>query len=142
MEIEFLWILRQSLFLEVLTLVISLRIAWSQTLPDELSDFRGTPLLTFFPRRTNLRKNIIASQIEMLKGSRSQDFQQVLREQEALRSLVLAFNSISGFTTWTWIGILAACAGAVLYLNPLVLCSMVVADLLIARIHQNIISSL
>ena len=142
MEIELLWILRQSLFLEVLTLLISLRIAWSQTLPDEMSDFRGTPLLAFFPRRTNLRKNIIASQIDMLKGSRSQDFQQVLREQEALRSLIQSFNSIGGFSAWTWVGILAACAGVVLYVNPLLLCSIVFADLLIARIHQNIISSL
>jgi hypothetical protein len=135
-------LLKDALFPEVVTLIVSLRLIWSQLLSEELSDHRGVPLILYIPRRGAWLKSVIRSQIEMLRGSKTHELHRIVSEEKRLRELVLRYNVVGSERQYTWIlfyllGIMVAC-----YYNPLVLASLLISDLLVARIHHHIISSL
>ena len=141
MEFSFLSFMKESLFLEAITLVITLRILWSQTLLEELSDIRASPLLIYLFKSNRFKKNIILSQIDMIRGAVNTDYRSIVREKLHARDLILRFNMLQNENNWIlWSLIFLLCV-VISYLNPYALVSCVIADFLTARIHHHIISS-
>ena len=142
MELTVLGLVQKSHFIEVMTLVVTLRIIWAQTLALELSDSRSLPLLLFFFREKSLKRRVLASQVDMLTGSQTRDPRSLIREEEQLRSAIVRYNQLESSRNYHW-GLLSLLAVALaLHYSPLVLVSFVSADLVVARIHQHIAASL
>jgi hypothetical protein len=142
MEFSFLSFMKESLLLEAIMLASTIRIIWSQTLAEELSDIRASPLLLFLFRSNRYKKSVILSQIDMIRGSANSDHRSILRERTHARDLILRFNILQSenmWFLWTFVFLLSI---AIAYLNPFALVSCIIADLLTARIHYHILSSL
>ena len=142
MQLEIFPFVKESLFIESLLLVISIRIVWAQLLPDELSDFRSSPLVSYFPRRRAIQEQMIISAIETLTGSQSLDLNSVVLEQSEIRSLVLRFNRLKSSKQWPTLLLAIASLVGLFHYNRLVLLSLLFADLFIARVHYHLSSAL
>lgn len=142
MEMSLLHLVQASLLVEALTLVITVRIIWAQLLPQELDDTRSLPLLVFFFRRRALKRRVLTSQMDMLLGSQAADLKTVLREEKEIRGVVYQYNQLESAGSIRWYFLALIVGFFILQYNPLVLVSCVVSDLVVARIHHHITSSL
>lgn len=141
MEFSFLSFMKESLLLEATMLAITIRILWSQTLSEELSDIRASPLLLFLFRSNRFKKDVILSQIDMIRGSANSDHRSIMRGKNHARDLILRFNILQSGNMWfLWIFVFLLSI-TIAYLNPFALVSCIIADLLTARIHYHILSS-
>lgn len=141
MEFSVLALLRESVFLEVVTVVVTIRILWSQLLGEDLSDTRGYPLLIFMVRKNHIRKNLVLSQLDMIRDGMNAELRSITKAQGYLRELVFRYNSLQRETDWIWWCIIFLAGIGISYYNPFILASAFLADLLIARIHHHILSS-
>jgi hypothetical protein len=142
MELTVLGLVQKSHFIEVMTLVVTLRIIWAQTLALELSDSRSLPFLLFFFRQRSFKRKVLASQVDMLTGSQTRDLRSLIREEEQLRSAIFRYNQLESSRNYHWVLLSLLAVALALHYSPLVLVSFVSADLVVARIHQHIAASM
>ena len=142
MQLEVFPYIRDSLFIETLLLIISIRIIWAQLIPQELAVYKSSPFIWYFPRRRSLQSRMLLSGIQTIQGSQSLDLEAVLREEVEQKKLVLRYNKLNSEREWHIWFLFAAALALILHYNPLSLISVIVADLLIARIHHHLRSAL
>lgn len=142
MELSLTDLMHKALFLEALTIVVSARIIWVQLLSGELRDYRAYPFVVYLPRRRSFRMAAILSQIDILRKTHSQQLQIITSDEKLLRELVLKYNVLQSESVFRELLLGVTMLVVVCLINPLLLVSGLVADLLTARIHHHITSSL
>lgn len=142
MEFSLLPILKASLFFEVLSLIGTIRFIWAQVLKPEMSDCKSLSLIMYFIRKRRLENEMIVSNIAAYSASKSTDIETVMKNEAEKRRLIIRYNILNSTSRWLSVAVSVALIGTVLFFNPLAMVSIVLADLLVTRIHQHIISSL
>jgi hypothetical protein len=142
MEFSLLPILKASLFFEVLSLIGTIRFIWAQVLKPEMSDCKSLSLIMYCIRKRRLENEMIVSNIAGYSASKSTDIETVMKNEAEKRRLILRYNILNSTSRWLSVAVSVALIGTVLFFNPLAMVSIVLADLLVTRIHQHIISSL
>ena len=142
MEVHILPILRHSCFIEILSLMATVRFIWAQFLPTKYSTSKLTLLLVYFVTHRKLSSKALLHRIEECRNVPSIDIPTVMNNQKQMSDLIFQYNVLNSHSRWlSWV-LCAVVVGAALFYNPLLLVSVLVSDLITTRIHQHLIHSL
>jgi hypothetical protein len=142
MEVSMSLVLRDSMFVEMLMLIISIRIIWSSITPISSSFPRDIPLILFVFRRNLMIRECIESQLETLIESPSTGMLGTIREIREVRTQSASGNLLESRYTRSFPLLCSLFLTIGFYYWPVVLTAGIIADLLVARIHHHIIRSL
>jgi len=142
MELFLLPYVKVSLFIEVLSLFATVRYFWAQTLSSELSDCKSSSMLMYIIRKRRLENDSLISNITAYSASQTTDLDSLLEYEKQKSNLIFQYNVLNSGNRWlTWL-VLGTVVCITLYMNPLILGSLFISDLLTTRIHQHILRSM
>lgn len=127
--------------IEVLIVLICLRFLWARVFLRDLTEARGYPLFLFFLKRRSLINAKLLYGLKALQNSDKSELKSILQEEEQKMRLVEEYNILNRSSALSSVLVGIALAAPVLCINPKLMVSFFISDLLVARIHQHLSSS-
>ena len=128
--------------IEALMIVVSMRILWAQWLAVDLIHARSYPFMYYFFVKNRLQLEAVMDRMEKLKESSPKELREVVDRDVKLKQTIVEYNVIRSSSVVPQIILLMLGLCGILYIRPLVILSLILCDLLVARIHHLIAISL
>lgn len=132
----------QGSFIESVLLLVTLRLIWCQWLSPDLVKARSYPFSYYIFVKKELESDFITGKIAQIKTRTDSNLSESISDDIRCQDLILRYNILhSRSRIPMFFGVLAILA-VLAYIRPFALLSLLICDLVVARIDHLIVTTL
>ena len=135
------YLLRDGLFLEIISLFLVARVIQTRRIEKRLVPFIGYPLIYQQLMESRWRNKVIMSTIAELENSTPANVREAIEVSKSIKLLKFEYNLSNSNRSWLPLVSLLALTAIILVYRPVVIFSLLVSDIVLARVHQHIIKT-
>ena len=135
------YLLRDGLFLEIISLFLVARVIQTRRIEKRLAPYISYPLIYQQLMESRWRNKVIMSTIAELENSTPANVREAIEVSKSIKLLKFEYNLSNSNRSWLPLVSLLALTAIILVYRPAVIFSLLVSDIVLARVHQHIIKT-
>ena len=135
------YLLRDGLFLEIISLFLVARVIQTRRIEKRLAPYISYPLIYQQLMESRWRNKVIMSTIAELENSTPANVREAIEVSKRIKLLKFEYNLSNSSRSWLPLVSLCALTAIILVYRPVVIFSLLVSDIVLARVHQHIIKT-